>query len=238
MHTTVKFAKVRPTAKIPTKRVEDAGYDIYADFEEPFILINPHETVMIPTGIASACDTDYCFVLKERGSTGTKGMAQRSGIIDSGFRSEWFVPITNTTDNYIMIAKSDDTSTDVFGSIPTKKIIRYPYEKAICQALIIPVPTVDVEEYTYEELLAIASSRGMGALGSSGKSMKIHKEDNKMYKPKVITPKQLSECLGCSINTAYDLCRRRDFPSFKVGRKILILEDELHTWMLKQTTKT
>ena len=26
MHTTVKFAKVRPTAKTPTKRVEDAGY--------------------------------------------------------------------------------------------------------------------------------------------------------------------------------------------------------------------
>ena len=169
MHTIVKFAKVRPTAKIPTKRVEDAGYDIYADFEEPFILINPHETVMIPTGIASACDTDYCFVLKERGSTGTKGIAQRCGIIDSGYRDEWFVPITNTTDDYIMIAKSDDVNTDVFGSIPMKKIIRYPYEKAICQALIIPVPTVDVEEYTYEELVAIPSSRGTGALGSSGK---------------------------------------------------------------------
>ena len=169
MYTTVKFAKVRPTAKIPTKRVEDAGYDIYADFEEPFILINPHETVLIPTGIASACNTDYCFILKERGSTGTKGMAQRCGIIDSGYRSEWFVPITNTTDNYIMIAKSDNTSTDVFGSIPMKKIIRYPYEKAICQALVVPVPTVDVEEYTYEELLAIPSSRGTGALGSSGK---------------------------------------------------------------------
>ena len=169
MHTTVKFAKVRPTAKIPTKRVEDAGYDIYADFEDDFIIINPHETVMIPTGIASACDTDYCFVLKERGSTGTKGMAQRSGIIDSGYRSEWFVPITNTTNDYIMIAKSDNTSTDVFGSIPMKKIIRYPYEKAICQALVVPVPTVDVEEYTYEELLAIPSGRGTGALGSSGK---------------------------------------------------------------------
>ena len=169
MYTTVKFAKVRPTAKIPTKRVEDAGYDIYADFEEPFILINPHETVMIPTGIASACDTDYCFVLKERGSTGTKGMAQRCGIIDSGYRSEWFVPITNTTDDYIMIAKSDNTSTDVFGSIPMKKIIRYPYEKAICQALIIPVPEVTVEEITYDELKGVASERGTGALGSSGK---------------------------------------------------------------------
>lgn len=58
-----------------------------------------------------------------------------------------------------------------------------------------------------------------------------------VYKPKVITPKQLSEYLNCSINTAYDLCRRRDFPSFKVGRKILIIEDELYSWMLKQTTK-
>ena len=169
MMTAIKFAKVRPTAIIPTKRIEDAGFDIYANFEEDFILIPPHETIMIPTGIASACDTDYCFILKERGSTGTKGMAQRSGIIDSGYRSEWFVPITNTTDDYIIISKSDDMSTDVFGSIPMKKIIRYPYEKAICQALIIPVPTVDVEEYTYEELLAIPSSRGIGALGSSGK---------------------------------------------------------------------
>lgn len=169
MYTTVKFAKVRPTAKIPTKRDEDAGYDIYADFEEPFILINPHETVMIPTGIASACDSDYCFILKERGSTGSKGMAQRCGVIDSGYRSEWFIPITNTTDNYIMIAKSDNTSTDVFGSIPMKKIIRYPYEKAICQALIIPVPEVTVEEITYDELKGIASERGTGALGSSGK---------------------------------------------------------------------
>ena len=169
MYTTVKFAKVRPTAKIPTKRLEDAGYDIYADFEEPFILINPHETKIIPTGIASACDSDYCFILKERGSTGTKGMALRSGIVDSGYRSEWFVPITNTTDDYIMIAKSDNTSTDVFGSMPMKKIIRYPYEKAICQALVIPVPNTTVEEITYDELKGIASERGTGALGSSGK---------------------------------------------------------------------
>lgn len=181
MHTTVKFAKVRPTAIIPTKREEDAGYDIYANFEEDYMIIQPHETKMIPTGIASACDTDYCFVLKERGSTGTKGIAQRCGVIDSGYRSEWFVPITNTTDNLVIIHKqnvtldiikdiaykySTDMSNIVFGAdMPTL----YPYEKAICQALVIPVPTVDVEEYTYEELKAIPSSRGVGALGSSGK---------------------------------------------------------------------
>ena len=82
MITTVKFAKTNPNAIIPTKRVEDAGYDIYACFEESEMIIPPHQTVMIPTGIASACDIDYCFVLKERGSTGTTGIAQRCGIIE------------------------------------------------------------------------------------------------------------------------------------------------------------
>ena len=45
----------------------------------------------------------------------------------------------------------------------------YPYEKAICQALVVPVPTVDIEEITYDELKAISSDRGVGSLGSSGK---------------------------------------------------------------------
>lgn len=166
MHTTVKFAKVRPTAIIPTKRVEDAGYDIYANFEEDYITINSHETRMIPTGISSACDSEYCFILKERGSTGTKGLAQRCGVIDSGYRNEWFIPITNTTDKVVFIAKSYCADRLIFDFT---NCIVYPYEKAICQALVIPVPTVDVEEYTYDELKAIPSDRGVGALGSSEK---------------------------------------------------------------------
>ena len=163
MVTTVKFAKVRPEAIIPTKRGEDAGFDIYPCFEDDFIIIPAHKTVMIPTGIASACDTDYCFVLKERDSTGIRGIAQRSGIIDSGYRSEWFVPITNTTDSDFVIAKKN-----IADSFKVKYNV-YPYEKAISQTLIIPVSAVDVEEYTYEELKAISSERGTGKLGSSGK---------------------------------------------------------------------
>lgn len=167
MYTTVKFAKTKPTAIIPTKRDEDAGYDIYANFDEDYMRIPPHETVMIPTGIACACDIDYCLIIKERGSTGTKGMAQRCGVIDSGYRGEILVPITNTTNKAIYIKKKDKT-------IPTLNNIseyytEYPYEKAIAQLLVIPVPTVDVEEYTYEELKAIPSTRGVGKLGSSGK---------------------------------------------------------------------
>lgn len=166
MNTTVKFAKVRPTAVIPTKRDEDAGFDIYADFEDDFIIIDPHTTTLIPTGIASACDTDYCFILKERGSTGTKGIAQRCGVIDSGYRNEWFVPITNTTNKKIAIVKKD---ADYIFMRNTSGYTIYPYEKAIAQALVVPVPKVNIEELTYDELKEIASDRGMGSLGSSGK---------------------------------------------------------------------
>ena len=63
----IMFAKVRPDAKIPNKRREDMGYDIYANFKEDYMIIDPHNTVMIPTGIASCCDSDYGFILKERG---------------------------------------------------------------------------------------------------------------------------------------------------------------------------
>lgn len=164
MHTTIKFAKVNPNAIIPSKEMENAGLDIYACFDEDYIVINPFETKMIPTGLASACDTDYCFVLKERGSTGTKGIAQRCGIIDAGFRNAWFVPITNTNTKPIIIIKKDELDKS---ELSYEDFIIYPYEKAICQALLLPVPTTDIEEYTYEELLKIPSKRGNGMLGSS-----------------------------------------------------------------------
>lgn len=167
MNTKVYFAKCKPEAIIPSKRSEDAGFDVYACFDEEYIIIPPHETKLIPTGIASVCDEGYCFILKERGSTGTKGLAQRCGVIDSGFRGEWFVPITNENFYTIVIHKS---SCDPF-SIPelTSIFKTYPYEKAIAQALVVPVPKIDVEEITLDELNSYESERGSGALGSSQK---------------------------------------------------------------------
>lgn len=172
----IKFAKIKENAKIPTKRQEDAGYDIYACFEDDYRVIPPHTTVMIPTGIASAFDKDYCFILKERGSTGTKGIAQRSGVIDSGYRNEWLVPLTNTTNSILIISKIDKEelykvleNTNIFNLDDKKDFFVYPYSKAITQALLIPVPVTEIEEIDYETLSQISSERGMGKLGSSGK---------------------------------------------------------------------
>ena len=167
----VYFAKTKECAKIPCKKSENAGYDIYACFDEDFIIIRSHRTVLIPTGIASAIDEGCYFQLFERGSTGTKGIGQRCGVIDSGYRNEWFIPITNHNDeDYIVIAKDFVTNetisqTATFG----QNYIRYPYEKAICQAVILPVPKTKVTELSWDELKNMTSERMMGNLGSSNK---------------------------------------------------------------------
>lgn len=184
MEVDIKFAKVRPDAIIPSKRDEDMGFDIYSCFDEDYILINPHETKLIPTGIASACDPGYGFLLFERGSTGSKGIARRCGVIDSGYRNEWFVGLTNTTDKELYISKvgKEDIVKKQISAFENAspllcKLIEdgvlnsiiYPYSKAIVQAIVTPVLKTKEQELTYEDLKAIPSERGLGSLGSSGK---------------------------------------------------------------------
>ena len=166
------FAGMNESVIIPSKKEENAGYDIYANFEDDYMTIPPHETVMIPTGIVSACDPKYYFQLFERGSTGTKGIAQRCGVIDSGYRGEWFVPLTNTTEKPIFIMKKgveQELREDYLCSLLLDESIVYPYEKAICQAVLIEVPKVEVITLTVEEIKNMASERGEGKIGSSGK---------------------------------------------------------------------
>lgn len=169
----VNFCMLRNGAKMPEKRLEDAGYDIYACFDDSFIVINPDETKMVPTGIASTFNSKFVAVLKERGSTGTKGIGQRAGVIDSGYRGEWMVPLTNHNDQPLVIVK--ENGIDEFKNYIKELIwdyedyIIYPYEKAIAQMLLLPVPCVKVSEIDHDKLVDNVSLRGSGKLGSSGK---------------------------------------------------------------------
>lgn len=190
------FAKVKPNAIIPTKKNENAGYDIYACFDEDYIVIPELSTKLIPTGIASAVSDKYYLQVHERGSTGSKGMKYGAGVVDSSYRGEIFICINNVNKREIILSKMpleeliSKYGKEYYGEIhipinPTKPFdednalwideeenyepIVYPYEKAIAQLVVHEVPVMDVKEITYEELLTIPSERGTGALGSSGK---------------------------------------------------------------------
>ena len=104
------FAKVKENAIIPSKEDENAGFDIYACWdgvEKKDKIIKPHTTKLIPTGIACALPINYYFQVEERGSTGSKGIKKSAGVVDSGYRGEIFVAISNVNDRYLIFVDKD-----------------------------------------------------------------------------------------------------------------------------------
>lgn len=123
---TIKFAKVRENAIIPSKNIENAGYDIYGIFEgneDENRIVKPHTTKLIPTGIACALPSKYYFQVEERGSTGSKGIKKSAGVIDSGYRGEIFIAITNSTDNYLVFGDKDSYIADARAELQKWKSI-------------------------------------------------------------------------------------------------------------------
>jgi len=162
MHKIV-FAKLRDGAVIPSKRDEDSDYDLYACFDEEEFIIPAFSTRLVPTGIISAFSDDLGVKFEERGSN-TKwcGMVQ-AGVIDSGYRGEWFCAIYNGNPVPVHISKA------VQEVQRSDEKLLVPYSKAICQFNVRVIPKVNIQEVSVDEVLACASSRGTGALGSSGK---------------------------------------------------------------------
>ena len=123
---TIKFAKVRENAIIPSKNIQNAGYDIYGIFEgneDENRIVKPHTTKLIPTGIACALPSKYYFQVEERGSTGSKGIKKSAGVIDSGYRGEIFIAITNSTDNYLVFGDKDSYIADARAELQKWKSI-------------------------------------------------------------------------------------------------------------------
>lgn len=143
---TIKFAKYIPTATIPMGREEDLGLDFYYfDKTRLTYTLKPHTVEKLPTGIIMAMDDNYGIILKERSSLGSKGIAIRAGVIDSGYRGEVIVCLENTTD----------------------KPYNLDLTKAIAQGVLVPNPKKVIEEYTINEIMAIDSKRGVEGFGST-----------------------------------------------------------------------
>lgn len=143
---TIKFAKLVDSATIPSGRDEDLGIDFYSyDKRMLTVTLKPHIVYQLPTGIIMAMDEGYGMILKERSSLGSKGIALRAGVIDSGYRGEVIICLENTTDNDINIDLT----------------------KAIAQGVLVPNPKKVIEEYKIEEINAIGSERGVSGFGST-----------------------------------------------------------------------
>ena len=66
------------------------------------------------------------------------------------------------------------------------------------------------------------------------------KEENKMkeskYKsfdelPMVLNAKIVSEVLGLSISSTYELMRGNDFPAKRIGKRIIVSKEDFRAWL-------
>lgn len=136
---------INNNAIIPTKGSEAAaGYDLYAAIDTK-IMIKPHTTVKIDTGIAVALpDNTFGGIFARSGIATKRGLrpANGVGVIDADYRGNIIVALHNDTD-----------------------IVQYvePQER-IAQLIIIPYVNVQFKET--DELSE--TERGAGGFGSSG----------------------------------------------------------------------
>ena len=90
----INWYKFDPKAKIPTKRDEDAGFDIYTI--EDNVILQPFEKRLFATGLGAAPTPGYWLMAMDRGSTGSRGIHTHCGIIDNG-GAEVFNHVANLT---------------------------------------------------------------------------------------------------------------------------------------------
>ena len=173
----ILFAKIRPNATIPTKKAEDAGYDMWACIDEDFFVIEPGETRGIPTGIAIAFDKKYYAQIEERSSMAKAGIKKSGGVFDSGYRGEYLIMTYNTLKVPFVISKIE------YDDLPKKFVVDgkkykkdeikfHPYSKAICQLVMQEIPVLQTKEVSYDDLMKISSERGTKGFGSSDKKTK------------------------------------------------------------------
>ncbi len=107
----VKLKKLNENAKIPTRGSAcAAGYDLYACLDTDKIVIEPHQTIKISTGIALEIPEGYFSAIYARSGLATKmGLrpANCVGVIDSDYRGEYIVPIHNDTNEEKEISNYD-----------------------------------------------------------------------------------------------------------------------------------
>lgn len=155
---------LRPDAKPLVKvRESDAGFDVIAveDFE-----ILPNERAILPTGVAVCIPYGYYGQIHDRSSMAAKGIVVSGGVIDSEYRGEVRVILTNTK-SFVREFEEipfKNTKQDVETRIPDKSF-KINRGNKIAQIVIhkIALPKIEI----VKELPK--SDRGSKGFGSSGK---------------------------------------------------------------------
>lgn len=141
----INVIKLNDLATLPTRGSEyAAGYDLYAAIEDE-VIIHPHQTVKVGTGLAFELPDETFGAIFARSGLATKeGLrpANCVGVCDSDYRGEYIVAIHNDTDTARVITNGE----------------------RIAQLVLLPFIPMKFTEVEYLN----KTKRGAGGFGSTG----------------------------------------------------------------------
>ena len=141
----IQVKKLTETARVPTRGSRSAaGYDLYADCDKP-VVIPPHQTRMIGTGLSIAVPDGYFGAIFARSGLAARESlrpANCTGVCDSDYRGEYIVALHNDGCEERVVSRGE----------------------RIAQLVVIPFLSV-----VFEEVLELnGTARGDGGFGSTG----------------------------------------------------------------------
>lgn len=143
----IKVVKRADDVITPTRGSEySAGYDLCAYTDKKEVIIMPHETIKIGTGLSMAIPEGQFGAIFARSGLSTKqglAPANKVGVVDCDYRGEIIVALHNDTNEEKVIHKGDRIA----------QLVLLPYQDIIFD---------EVDELDY-------SARGMDGFGSTGK---------------------------------------------------------------------
>jgi dUTP pyrophosphatase len=135
----VLYTKQLGSSAMCTAYPGDAGADLSCSVDT---VIGPYAVGEISTGVRIALPTDAWGLIIARSSTRRLGLLIYHGVIDSGYRGEMIIVISNITPNSVMVTRGT----------------------RLAQLIVVPRPTVEWEEVD----VLPPGDRGTRGWGSTG----------------------------------------------------------------------
>ena len=147
----VRVFRTRPDAKLPMRAHKtDAGMDFFYCPGEPTVLgIEPGESVVLPTGVKMEVPPGCMLqIMNKSGVASKRSLVTGACVVDEGYTGEIFVNLHN---------------------IGTKTNFVEPGQK-IAQGVFVRIEKPILSEIENDNIYGKSTSRGDGALGSTGDS--------------------------------------------------------------------
>jgi dUTP pyrophosphatase len=109
-------------AKMLEKKDGDSGYDLHCMLDTPRIEVGIGETVLINTGISVELPHGYELQVRPRSSTAINCLLVQLGTIDSSYRGEIRIPISNISNRKRIIEQNERIAQAVLSRVPDAEL--------------------------------------------------------------------------------------------------------------------